>query len=333
MAIKLKTHKMLWGRAGNRCSFPNCRISLVEDATETDDPSIIGEEAHIVAREKEGPRGDSDLPLEKRDKYDNLILLCNIHHKIVDDQVKTYSIEKLQQFKKEHIEWVNANLNADITKQKDDEIYATYIDEWVRQGDINGWNDWSSYIFSGGQPSMYKNHHKNLDELNTYILSRIWPKRYISLEKAFKNFRLILNDFIRIFNKYLDDRIRKDNLLFTEKFYKKLNEFNPKEYAKLADKFDYHVDLVQDLMLELTRAANHICDEIRRNISASFRIKEGVLLVSSGPHTDFSFKTTRAEYLSYDDEDFVYHGLKHFMKVREERDHHYGKGISNDYFQ
>lgn len=54
MTITLKTHKMLWGRSGNRCAFPECRKILVEDETETDNESIIGDEAHIVAKEENG---------------------------------------------------------------------------------------------------------------------------------------------------------------------------------------------------------------------------------------------------------------------------------------
>jgi hypothetical protein len=77
---------MLWGRYANRCNFEDCRRELVMDATETDDESIIGEECHIFARGKNGPRGNSTLTEEQRDKYSNLILLCSVHHKLIDDQ-------------------------------------------------------------------------------------------------------------------------------------------------------------------------------------------------------------------------------------------------------
>ena len=59
MSISLKTHKMLWGRSGNMCAFPNCKKELVMDESETDDASVIGEEAHIIARKENGPRGKS----------------------------------------------------------------------------------------------------------------------------------------------------------------------------------------------------------------------------------------------------------------------------------
>lgn len=86
MSILLKTHKLLWGRSGNKCAMPDCRNELIVDETETDNESIIGDEAHIIARSNDGPRGESEMSSEDRDKYDNLILLCRIHHKVIDDQ-------------------------------------------------------------------------------------------------------------------------------------------------------------------------------------------------------------------------------------------------------
>jgi len=48
MTISLKTHKMLWGRFGNGCAFPECKNILIEGKTDTDNESLIGEVAHIV---------------------------------------------------------------------------------------------------------------------------------------------------------------------------------------------------------------------------------------------------------------------------------------------
>src|SRR5438270_6324391 len=95
MALSIKTNRMLWGRAASRCSLPDCRRELVVDPIDTDDPSLVGEAAHIVAEQPDGPRGRSDLPLEQRNKYANLILLCNVHHKQVDDQVNYFTVERL----------------------------------------------------------------------------------------------------------------------------------------------------------------------------------------------------------------------------------------------
>ena len=146
MGISVKTKKMLWGRSANRCSHPECRRQLVDGETETDDPSIVGDEAHIVAREQDGPRGNSDLTADERDRYDNLMLLCKIHHKIIDDQPDTYTVELLREIKARHIEWVDGNLDVDLVKRRDEEIYASYVDRWIELAKVNEWSAWSSWV-------------------------------------------------------------------------------------------------------------------------------------------------------------------------------------------
>jgi hypothetical protein len=42
-----------------------CRRELVLDPLDTDDPSLVGEAAHIVAEQADGPRGQSDLSVEQ----------------------------------------------------------------------------------------------------------------------------------------------------------------------------------------------------------------------------------------------------------------------------
>lgn len=83
-AVKRGDHRQdaqdLWVKAGGRCSI--CRDQLVTEGTDTDDPSVFGEEAHIVARGQSGPRAGKVTDI---DAYDNLILLCRKHHKQVDD--------------------------------------------------------------------------------------------------------------------------------------------------------------------------------------------------------------------------------------------------------
>ncbi len=172
------------------------------DETETDDPAIIGDEAHIIAKEPTGPRGDSDLSSDDRDKYDNLILLCKNHHKLIDDQPHTYTTEKIKEMKRKHIERIRSNPGFDQLRQRDDEVYATYIDKWIEMAELDNWNAWSSYILGGDQPSMLIEQYNKLKELDEYILSRIWPKRYPEIEEAFINFMRVLNDFLLTFDKY-----------------------------------------------------------------------------------------------------------------------------------
>lgn len=196
---------MLWGRSANICAFPNCNKTLVMDETEGDDASIIGEEAHIVAKKPDGPRGDSPLTEEERDKYDNLILLCSIHHKLIDDQVNEYPVSKLKEYKKEHEKSALKHSLTDLKKIKDDELYASYIEHFIKETELHSWNTWTSWIF-GMSETIPKQRFEALQELPNYIVSRIWPRRYIPLESSFINFKNIVNDLMKVFHMYLHER-------------------------------------------------------------------------------------------------------------------------------
>ncbi len=110
MAITDRTRKILWIKAGGRCSI--CQAQLVTEGTDTDDPSVFGEEAHIVGQSPNGPRAGN---IPDVDSYANLILLCRKHHKQVDDQVSYYTVERLKEIKRQHEEWI-----ASLGEHRDD---------------------------------------------------------------------------------------------------------------------------------------------------------------------------------------------------------------------
>ncbi len=109
MAISDHDRKILWGRSGSRCAL--CRTPLVAAKTTTDPEAIVGDECHIVARARRGPRA-GDLPEGQNDAYDNLILLCKVDHKVVDDQPIEYPIERLRRMKEEYETWVADTLSS-----------------------------------------------------------------------------------------------------------------------------------------------------------------------------------------------------------------------------
>jgi hypothetical protein len=330
MSILLRTHKMLWGRSGNTCAFPNCKKELVMDISETDDISIIGEEAHIVSRETNGPRGISPLSEEQRDKFGNLILMCSIHHKIIDDNPETYSVELLHKYKNAHENWVKQALNMNVTKQQEDEVYASYVDEILALLDVENYNAWTSYLLSGDQPRLDVEQYERLRKLLHYIISRVWYKRYPELESAIFNLKNVLNDLLKVFDEYAE-RVRNDEVLLTRKFYK-IDRWDEELYHSLHKKYMYHVDLVLDMTMELTRSVNYIFEKVRKCLFPSFRIKEGLLLIQMGPFMDFSWRTYAVQYKQEEKIETPYPGLKKFMEIRAERDHTWGEGISEDYF-
>lgn len=316
---------MLWGRAAARCAI--CKIQLVLDETKADNPALIGEMAHMVAESEDGPRGQSPMTAEERDFYDNLLLLCRNHHGEIDRQPETWPVERLKQIKSTHEKWVRESLTGfDERKQADDETYAGYIDEWSNRCHLDHWTEWISNLLSSGQPSLECEINSDLAGLPRWIMKRVWPGRYSGLEASLSNFGRVLHDLLSVFHEHAKKRYPDDEELWTEKFYK-TDEWNRERYDTLSRQYDYHVDLVQDLVLELTRAANLILDQVRTYIVPSYRLGEGRLSVKSGPDEHLRWKEVVVEY---DSEERVterpYPGLQAFLTARERRDMFFGKG-------
>lgn len=108
MSIGNRDRKLLWGRSGNLCA--KCRREVVAERTATDAESVVGDEAHIAAQSPEGPRYGQLAAGVGVDSYDNLILLCRIDHKIVDDQPGHYTVDVLLEMKAKHEQWVRSRL-------------------------------------------------------------------------------------------------------------------------------------------------------------------------------------------------------------------------------
>jgi hypothetical protein len=315
---------MLWGRAASRCSIPDCRRELVLDPSSIDDPSLVGEIAHIVAEEKNGPRGESDLSCDQRNKYDNLILLCNVHHKQVDDQPAQFTVQELKRLKLSHEAWVRSSLHLDPRKQADDEKWAGYIDEWSQRAQLDNWLAYTSWLLEP-TPEVNRDFFEQLSSLRAWLLSRVWPERYLNLRYALKTFGLIVDDFVNVFQEHSCKGASDGEILRTTAFYK-LSEYEAEQYRRLIDQFEFHVDLIHDLVFEMTRAANYVCDLVRDDVDPSFRIEKGVLLVQRPE--EFKVYTLRLEYRTEERTHQPYPGLHEFLQIRESRDRHVGSGVT-----
>ena len=120
MAISDKTRKLLWGRSGNRCAL--CKHELSVEATALDDDSVVGDECHIHSKAADGPRYKTPEPFSDMDCYENLLLLCRIHHKLVDDQPNTFTADNLRSMKDIHERWVKLTLTPKIKDKETPQV-------------------------------------------------------------------------------------------------------------------------------------------------------------------------------------------------------------------
>jgi hypothetical protein len=103
------TNRAVWVKAGGRCAI--CRETLYIEGILPGLNHFVGEVAHIVAEQVDGPRGLSTLNLQERNAEENLILLCQKHHTIVDKDITTYTVDALQKARKQHHIWVESCLS------------------------------------------------------------------------------------------------------------------------------------------------------------------------------------------------------------------------------
>lgn len=95
-----KVRLLLMVEAGGRCEFDGCNEYLLEDWL-TLTKGNFSEAAHIVAFSPDGPRGNEARPADINEP-DNLIVLCAIHHKLIDDDPGKHTKTALQEYKRQH---------------------------------------------------------------------------------------------------------------------------------------------------------------------------------------------------------------------------------------
>jgi hypothetical protein len=102
VSISQSDVKILFLQSGGICAYPDCGLNLVEPATDADNAVLLAHIAHIVAESPDGPRGNSSLSIQERNRHPNLLVLCTPHHTIVDSQLNTYGVAVLHQMKLDH---------------------------------------------------------------------------------------------------------------------------------------------------------------------------------------------------------------------------------------
>ena len=319
---------MLYARSGNRCAFPGCPIVLVFTEKQAGKVVNFGRAAHVVAEKTKGPRGRSSMSLAERNSYENGIVFCANHHDdVVDTFPEKFTVAQLRKWKRAH-ESKYGNLRPSVGKSsKFLPLYAEYVDTWVELSRIDSWFGWTAPLLRAGAYYLNVGIYDDYIKVCSWLANRVWPGKLRSLENAFQNFRYVASDFIFTFERHAE---QKGNFLRTDKFYSR--HPHSKEAHALAQ-FEYHVALLEDLTLELTRAANLICDEVRASVDAQFRIEEGRLMVESGMYLDSGFRRHVPQYTARERTATPYPGLRQFMKVRERRDHHFGHGVNDAYFR
>lgn len=82
-AITARTAQKVWADAGGRCMFTGCAEDL-SNIPLYSQPARVGYLAHIVASDPQGPRGCQQRSHLLSDTPDNIMLMCDAHHRLID---------------------------------------------------------------------------------------------------------------------------------------------------------------------------------------------------------------------------------------------------------
>ena len=97
---KDSTRQHVFAASGNVCAFPDCDATIVD----LDHFILVGEIAHIEGERPDSARSNPDQSDEDNRAFENLLAMCERHHKVVDSPKtrKTYSVEWLRDLQKSH---------------------------------------------------------------------------------------------------------------------------------------------------------------------------------------------------------------------------------------
>lgn len=101
--VSEKNRLILWTRAGGNCQYSGCNKPLLGDIISGAEKLNTAYIAHIVAASPDGPRGDPVRSHTRANDIDNLMLLCDVHHRLIDrEEVTGHPEARLLEMKTAH---------------------------------------------------------------------------------------------------------------------------------------------------------------------------------------------------------------------------------------
>lgn len=202
---KPNTVKRLHLLSGNECAAPDCKRLLIAKDEET----VVSKICHIEAAGKDGPRYNSLMTDDDRRHFNNLILLCDEHHSIVDNKANEalYPVELLKEWKRNH---ENKLLHKKITSNYSllnlaiDAISRVDFDEAEEQG--------GGYVAFNIEDKISYNEIKRnkslIDEYKVFYskLNELYSE--LEIQGSFKKDKLLRNIkkiYLRYKGKYVGD--------------------------------------------------------------------------------------------------------------------------------
>jgi hypothetical protein len=277
MDISSRDMKILWGRSGGICAFPGCGLELTPDPAGSGTPAVIGEMAHIVDKDRNGPRGNSPLTEAQRNSYANLILVCPTHHALIDDkdQAAHYPVELLHEWKSQHEDWVQYNRASNEADNWQDEHYAYLVDKVTEILKLGQWNRLSELLVTDKIPIDLSLNQTNL---NALFLGAVWPATRPRLEAAIRQTVDTFNAYIEHFVEGASTDI-SGNFLVADHSYYQTSQGDIRKLVEAEYKENAWSKRNGELLCEFVAALNAFADIVREELNPRYLLENGRFLL------------------------------------------------------
>jgi nucleoside phosphorylase len=204
-------------------------------------------------------------------------------------------------------------------------FYLEAATKWADMVAVGSWPAWTQNLVQA-MPRISVAQYDALHDASQWLTARYWPADGGKhLGDAFENFLAVLTDFIRVFDKHCESD-QAGTSLRLQQFYK-IHPFDFEQRQALLAEHEFYRDLIGDLVLELSRAANLVFRRIRDHVDPGFRLDIGEVIVSTPYRYDFSYEVVKPKYIAA--EEILprpYKMLDLFLLERAERDVSFGVG-------
>jgi hypothetical protein len=205
---------------------------------------------------KKGPRGN--FTCANIDSNDNLILLCQGHHKLIDDYPEQYCVELVKKYKNDHERMVTNKLNS--------HNFSTNLAEFEKRILEIGFN-WLKTLPDSDYSLKVETYNK-LHSLIEWMESIDFVKNdYLKL--LFEKLSNSIKDTLKVFEEHM--LIKEDGYYFIDKFYKQVDYDNDsKSRDSLEKAFDQHIKDLIGLTIKVANNFNETSRFIREQFDNTF---------------------------------------------------------------
>lgn len=197
LEIKESTAKNLFALSRNHCARPECNAQLVLKNSVN-----LGVICHIEGEKPNSARHNPNMDDEQRRDINNLIVLCNNCHTIIDMDVDTYTTDKLKEMKKNH-----ESKEGELLELTDEQLQKIMEKERIRVQQINMIGDGTQIATQEGDVTVQGWMPHDVITFFQALIGDPFPK----LEESQSKMRDNIENFAKTFIKIGLGKISKEN--------------------------------------------------------------------------------------------------------------------------